>query len=507
MDKKGKVYIIGAGPGDPDLITVKGMNALYEADTVLYDKLANTELLKYCKVDAEYIFAGKEAGKHYMKQEETIKQMIKSAKSGKTVVRLKGGDPLIFGRGAEEGVALREAGVDFEIIPGISAATGAGAYAGIPLTHRNVVTQTVFVTAHETPGKETTQVDWNNLAQMNNTSIVIYMGGALLPKIIETLIENGMPEDMPSAVVEHACLPCQRSLTAKLKELPGKVKEMGLKAPMVTIISPTAELHEKLNWYEKKPLFGKKIVVTRARDQARSLYKILSSQGALAIPFPCIRTASAGSSEEIIGLIFSNDFDWMVFSSENGVRWFFKLLQNGYRDARILKNIKIAVIGSGTAEKLREFGLNYDFMPSSFTSEYLVDELTAKYDIKGQRFLRIKGCFKRDPLTEGLRKKGGDVIPCEVYDLTGDKPDQEWINYLKEKGADAVLFTSISTVDNFYSILGEKEANKLFKTTRAVAIGPVTGGALEQRGVTNLTIAGKHNLEGLVETLIETFNC
>ena len=501
--EKGKVYLIGAGPGDPGLITVNGINALKEADVVLYDKLANPELLGECRSDAEMIFVGKAAGHHYVKQEDTIKLMIEKANSGNIVARLKGGDPLIFGRGSEEAVELVSEGIKFEFIPGVTAAAGATAYAGIPLTHRNMATQCVMLTAHEAPGKEESQIEWERLAGMKNTTIVIYMGAAMLPEISKTLIDFGMDENHPAAVVQNGTLPEQRSISGTIKTIPQLVSEKGLKPPLITILGPTVSLREKINFFENKPLFGRRIVVTRAKDQAASFYKMLRELGAEPVPFPVIKTEQANPKTNL-ETVLENKYEWTVFSSENGVRWFFSLLNDNGKDARVLGNSRVAAIGSGTQKKLKEMGIIADFVPETYTSRALVDELASKYDLAGRNVLRVKGYFEQDPLTENLVKKGAEVHPLEVYRLEKDEPTDMQKDNLMNNGAEAIVFTSGSTVDNMLSVLGERSAEVLMNTI-PIAIGPVTATKLEERGILHYIMADQHDLDGIILKLLELF--
>lgn len=499
----GKVYLIGAGPGAADLITEKGGKILKSADIILYDKLASPQLLAICKKGAEKIFVGKEAGKHHVKQEDTIKIMLEKAKDGKTVARLKGGDPYIFGRGSEEAIELVENGIDFEIVPGITAASGATAYAGIPLTHRGLVTQCVLLTAHEAPGKEDSQIEWEKLAKMKHTTIVIYMGARLLPKITETLLGNGMPADTPAAIVQNGTMPNQRSFSGTLARLPEIASDNALKPPLISIIGPTAAMREEINWFEKKPLFGKRIVVTRAKDQAQTTYDKLEALGAEPLAFPVIRTELTVPDLDIREMFNNIIYDWALFSSENGVRYFFEALQLQNLDARIIGKTKIAAIGSGTARKLNSFGIFPDFIPSKFTSESLVEELAELEHFIGKKYLRVKGYFKQDPLTDKIREKGGAVDTIEVYDLAAEVPDETLADDLTENGADSVMFTSTSTVHNFFAALGDEKAREILASALPLSIGPVTASALEELGIKNFISSKVHTIDGMLETLLE----
>jgi uroporphyrinogen III methyltransferase/synthase len=501
MKKKGIVYLVGAGPGDVGLITVKGLKQLREADVVLHDNLANSFLLSECKADCVRIFVGKEAGLHHVAQDKTTELLIKYAKQGKKVVRLKGGDPLIFGRGSEEAIALNKAGIDFEIIPGVTAASGASAYAGIPLTHRNLVAQTVFVTAHEQSGKKSPHVDWVSLAKMKNTTLVIYMGVSQIENVVSKLLNAGMPEKTRAAVVENGTLNSQRTFVTSVNVLPKLVKSNDIKAPAIFIIGPTADNYKLMGWFEKKQLHGKRIVCTRAEDQSKSLFDLLNEKGAVVVPFSTIRTEISIPKMKIQALLSKNKFDWLVFSSENGVRYFFDLLNKEKLDSRILSGIKIAAIGSGTGKKLNEYGIYADFVPRKFTSESLVKELSKKENLKGKKILRVKGNFLNDPLTDGLTVCAAKVTTYEVYKTYKAKPDKQTIKDLLNKKADAIMFTSMSTVTNFFEIIGNKKSLDILNNSLTLAIGPVTAEELKRRGVKKVHISKLHTIDGMVDEL------
>ena len=499
--KKGKVYIIGAGPGDAGLLTVKGKEFLAMADLVLFDRLANEDLLKHCKTDAELLFVGKAAGKHFVKQEETIRIMIDNAKQGRTIARLKGGDPFIFGRGSEEALALIEENIEFEVVPGVTSALGVSSYAGIPLTHRNLVVQTVFITAHESPNKDESQVDWKTLAKLKNTNLCIYMGVSKIKEVCKTLIENGLDPTTPAAAIQNGTLPTQRSFSTTVSELSLEIKKRDFKPPVLIIIGATADMNQSLSWFEKKPFFGKRIVSTRAKDQNQSLYNLLTQKGATVLPLSVIRTELSDINNSIKKILNDIKTDWIIFTSENGVRYFFELLKRENLDSRALGGIKIATIGTGTGKKLSEYNIIADFIPSKFTSASLIEELPKKHDIVGKRFLRVKGDFTSDPLTEGLIKCDAFVETIEVYKIKKDLPDEKLIIDLKTNGADVFLFTSISTVTNFFSVLGNDKALELLGNGIALAIGPVTGEALRKKGVGNTQEADEHTIFGLIDKL------
>lgn len=499
----GKVYIVGAGPGDEGLLTIKAKEMLSIADVVLYDNLLNPRILRYCKEDAEKIYVGKQAGKHSFPQEAINQKLVDYSKEGKVVVRLKGGDPLIFGRGSEEALFLTEAGIDYEIIPGITSASGASAYSGIPLTHRNIVTQCIFVTAHEAPNKENSQVQWDLLAKLKNTTIVIYMGARLINKIAEILIENGMSEDTPIAIIHNGTLPEQTTIISNLE----KVRSFSaddVKPPVISIIGDTVSLHNKLCWFERKKLFSKRIVITRAEDQADKLYKLLNDEGAWVLLLSSIK-AEFSSPKVQLSETLKNKYDWIIFSSANGVRYFFKELFDEGLDSRALFGSKIAVIGSATAEHLGYYGITADFVPSQFTSKSLIEELLAKLDLSNERILRVKGDFENDFIVDYLVKAGACVDACEVYKIKQGEPNIEIINDIIQNGADAFIFTSSSTVVNFFNIMGESALN-LLKNATVISIGPITTNKLLEYGITKVYTAAEQSIKGIFEIILGIYS-
>lgn len=499
--RKGKVYLVGAGPGDIGLITVRGKELIAKADVILYDNLANSLLLNDAKPNAELIYVGKKANEHIVKQDRIIDLMIEKAESGLNVLRLKGGDIYVFGRGSEEALALNDKGIEFEVVPGITAATGATAYAGIPLTHRKLVTQCVFVTAHEAPDKKEQQVEWEHLAQMKHTTIVIYMGASMISNVVDILIKNGMPEETPAAVIQNGTLPNQRSVSGILKNIPEIIRTNGLTPPLITIISPTIELRDKINWFENRPLSGKKIVVTRAVDQAVELIDKLNSLGAETIHLPVIKTES--KKIEDIGTVFEGHHDWVLFTSENGVRYFFEQLNERDLDSRFFSDMKIAAVGSQTAKALKRFGLKADLVPSSYTSATLLQELIDGFEIRGKKFLRIKGYFDNDPLTEGIKKNGGYVNAVSCYELQSNTPTNFQTSKVIDNKIDAVLFTSVSSIDNFYSALGNEAADKVLRSTNPVVIGPVTAKGFAKYGITKFIESKIQTIDGMIKELLE----
>lgn len=505
MEFKGKVYLVGAGPGDPDLITIRGMELLKNADVVLYDRLANDSLLKFCSENTELIFVGKEANRHPIPQEEIIKILIEKAKSNNKIIRLKGGDPFIFGRGSEEALALFEKGIEFEVIPGITAGIGASAYSGTPLTHRNIVTQCLFITAHESPEKNESQIQWELLAKLKNTTLVIYMGASTLPQTVEKLLSYGMDSETPSIIVQNATLPSQRHYISKLHLIPDLLKRENIKPPIITIIGETAVFSENLNWFSSKALFGKKIVCTRAEDQSASLTKKLEQNGAFVINFSVIKTKIYKPPQKLTDIL-SKNYDWVIFSSENGVRYFFNLLFNEKADARVLGKSKVACIGKETAAKIKDYGVIADFVPSAFTSSVFIDEFLKSFELINKKILRVKGDFQKDYILDSLIEKGFYIDPLQVYSIIKSQPDDKIINNLLNNGADAFLFTSSSTVTNFFDIFGHNQALNLLNKSKVFAIGPVTKATLKDFKVKDIIMSATHSIEGLSNTLIQHFS-
>ncbi len=499
------VSLVGAGPGDAGLITVKAVERLKTADIVLYDRLANAELLQYCRPDAELYFVGKAAAYHFVKQEDTIQMLINAARQGKNVVRLKGGDPLIFGRGSEEAIALRQAGIEFEFVPGVTAGIAAATYAGIPITHRNLVTKCVFITAHEDPSKAQSQNDWAEIAKLKNTTIVIYMGVGNAPEIAKILIAEGYDSSMPLAIIENGTHTSQRTFVTTLAAVGETIKNNDIKPPAIFVIGPTVSLKSELDWFEQKHLFGVKIAATRAADQIRSLCAELNELGAEVIPFSVIGTKQIVPTHPLKEILSAKKYDWLLFTSENGVRYFFTLLELENLDARTLANMKIAAIGKGTAAKLHEFKINADFIPKEYTSEALLKEFPERENAAALSFLRVKGDFRNDFLLDGLRELNAEVDTVEVYKIIKTKPDENTINKILVDGCDAVTFTSQSTVNNFFDIFGKEKAKELFRRAIPFAIGPVTAEALKLHGIDNYITATPHTIDGIVATIKEYF--
>jgi uroporphyrinogen III methyltransferase/synthase len=463
----GKVYLVGAGPGDPGLLTIRAAQLLESADVVMTDALVSPPILARIPKSTEVIYVGKRAGAHTVPQDQTNRILIDKAREGKRVVRLKGGDPFVFGRGGEEAEELVEAGIEFEVVPGISSGIAGPAYAGIPVTHRDHATAVMFVTGHESD--DSTGIDWQTLARFNGT-IVFYMGIANLGTISRKLRENGRRADQPVALVSRGTTPKQRTVVGTLENIEDVSR--GIETPALIIVGTVVELHEKISWFEKKPLYGKRVVVTRAREQASDLKRMLEESGAEVVEFPTIEIGAPASFESLDRVIASiDDYQWIVFTSTNGVNAFFDRLAGAGKDARALAGRMIAAVGESTAQSLRSRGINPDLIPPRFQSAALLPLL--EKDQRGIRTAVIRAAAGSDELIDELRKRGGEVdlaIAYETRPVTGDLQSLENI--------DIVTFTSGSTVDHFFGAI----ENGIAKHARLASIGPMTTEAIRRHG-------------------------
>ncbi len=497
---EGKVYLIGAGPGDPELISVKGLKYLKRADVVIYDNLVNKKLLKNVKNRAEIIYVGKESGHHTFDQEQINKLLIKKAKEGKVVVRLKGGDPFIFGRGGEEALALSESGIKFEIIPGITAATAVPAYAGIPITHRGITSTLAFITGHETPLKEESHIDWSKISTGIGT-LIFFMGVKNLKNIVNNLIKHGRDENTPVAIVRWGTLPKQKVISANLKNIIKIAEKENIKPPALIIIGEVVKLRDKLNWYESKPLFGKKIVVTRSRTQASKLVDLLEEYGAETIEVPTIKFEYLEKSNSLNKAINQiKKFEWLIFTSVNGVRSFFKRFFSLKKDIRELANIKIASIGPATKNEIESFYLKVDFQPSKYFAECFVEEFIKKNNVKNKNILLIRADKARDYIEKELIKSGANVTSVIGYrTLLEDLESSKIFEILDRGEVDWVTFTSSSTARNFFNIY---KGQKKFKIA---SIGPITSRTIKESGFSPDAEAEEHTIPGLVKAILEYY--
>ncbi|HEY4305276.1 MAG TPA: uroporphyrinogen-III C-methyltransferase [Gemmatimonadaceae bacterium] len=504
---RGIVYLVGAGPGDPGLLTLRGGELLVTCDAIVYDALANPALLALAQVadrpkPVEMHDVGKRGGTTDSARQDDINELlVRLGKAGKRVVRLKGGDPLVFGRGSEEAQALAEAGVPFEIVPGVTAGIAAPAYAGIPVTHRGMATSVTFVTGHEDPTKEATQVNWDALAKAGGT-IVLYMGVKTLPNIASALVDGGMRADTPAAAIQWGTYARQRTVTATLTTLSDAITREGLSAPVITVIGPVAALRDEIGWFDRRALFGRRIVVTRARSQAASLTDRLLAAGAEVIEMPATRIEETDPAPLNAALENLDEFDWLIFTSQNGVRIFWDALRASDRDARALAGVKIAAVGPATAEALLEHGLAVDIAPDRFVAEALIDELRDRGDMKGKRVLYAAAEAARETLQEGLGEMGANIHRVTLYRSVPDGEGARELRQKIERGeADLVTFTSASSVKAFVEAVGIDVAIKL----PAASIGPVTTDAAEKIGLEVMIEAGRSTIDGLAESIAEHF--
>ncbi|MDP2210124.1 MAG: uroporphyrinogen-III C-methyltransferase [Candidatus Aquicultor sp.] len=500
----GKVFLVGAGPGDPKLITLRGLECIAQADVLIYDRLATNLLFEHAKPGVEYIYVGKAEGKHSVKQSDINQILVDKAKEGNIVTRLKGGDPLIFGRGGEEALTLFENGIDFEFVPGVSSGNAVPAYAGIPVTHRGMTSTVAYVTGHEDPSKPNTDIDWKSLVGIG--TIIFYMGMRNLPKIVEQLTANGRSDQTPVAVIRWGTTPQQQTVIGTLSDIVQRVTEVELKAPCIIIVGEVVSLREKLCWYEKKPLFGKRILVTRAKEQAGAFSDLLSDLGGQVIEIPTIKIADPdsfdGVDRALKRLESGPGYDWIIFTSANGVEYFIKRMKDLEKDIRILAGSKIAVIGPATARAVKRLLVNIEIMPKEFVAEGLIDEFDRE-GVEGKSILIPRAKVARNILPDTLKQMGAEVDVAEAYQTVLDNDAALRIKELLVKGAiDIATFTSPSTIDNFAKLVGP-DLHQLIDGLAIAVIGPVTAEAVKKLGLNVDIIAGEYTVPGLVEAIVE----
>jgi len=474
-----------------------------EADVVVYDRLAPEALLGYARPEAERIYVGKKPGNPTMSQEEINALLVEKGRAGMTVVRLKGGDPYIFGRGGEEALALKSAGLPFEVVPGVTSGVAVPAYAGIPVTHRNVSTSLAFVTGHEDPTKGRTNVDWKKLANGADT-LVLYMGVGRLQEISTGLIAAGKSQDTPVACVRWGTVPEQRTVTGTLQDIADRVAEAGLKPPAIIVVGEVVALREAgLDWYERRPLFGRRVVVTRARAQAGELSTELERLGAEVHEFPTIEISPPEDFGPLDAAIHDLDsFGLVVFTSVNGVEAFLKRLRHYGLDLRALpQDAKVAAIGPATAERIREAGLRVDVVPEEYRAEALIEALGTR-SLAGERVLLPRAKVAREILPEKLREAGAEVVVPPAYESVPSADGKEALSLRLQSGEmDCVTFTASSTVENFIGAFGAEEAAQLLAETRVACIGPITADAARKRGLRVDAEAKEYTIPGLVEAV------
>jgi uroporphyrinogen III methyltransferase/synthase len=481
----GRVHLVGAGPGDPGLITLRAAELIAEADVILHDRLIPPEALAGARPDAEIVYVGKEGGGPQMAQEDIDRLLVERASAGAVVVRLKGGDPFVFGRGGEEALVCRAAGIPFEVVPGITAGVAAPAYAGIPVTHRDVASGVAFVTGHEDPAKPDSALDWPALAAFPGT-LVFYMGVRALPRIAERLVAGGRAPAEPVAVVERGTLPAQRTLLATLADVAERAAAEGIRAPAVTVVGPVAALREQLAWLEARPLHGRTVAVTRARAQASALAARLRTLGAAVVEAPAIRTQPLPAALPDLG-----GYDVLCVTSPNGAHELFARLAAADADARALAGLTVAAIGPGTARALGEHGIRPDVVPARAVAEGLVESLAS---VEMRRALIVRGQEGRDVLPDALLERGAEVDVLVLYETVAEPLDEATAR--AAAGADYLTFTSASTVRFFLAAAGSLAG------PRIASIGPATSAALREAGVEPDLEADPHTPDGLVAALV-----
>ncbi len=502
MAKKGMVYIIGAGPGDPGLITLRGVECIAAADVIVYDYLVAPEILRHARKDARLIYAGKQGGNHTLSQWQINELLVAEGGTGAIVARLKGGDPFIFGRGGEEAEALREKGIPFEIVPGISSAVAVPAYAGIPLTHRSHTVSVAFVTGHEDPTKGKSDLEWKTLAGIG--TLVFLMGVKNLPSIAENLINNGKDPETPAALIRWGTTSRQQTLTGKLHNIAQKAEESGFAPPSIFVVGTVVGLRDSMNWFETRPLFGRGIVITRPEKQAEELEKLLYTRGARVVKFPVIDIVH---SEDLLPLDNAieklDSYHWIVFTSANGVSFFFRRLRELGKDLRELKGVKIAAIGPATASAVEAMGIRVDLVPEEFISEGVVRSF-AGFDMQGARVLLPRAEEARDVIPEGLAKMGATIDVATAYRTVCSERDPSELTPLFENGEiDVITFTSPSTVFNFLKIMGADFT--LPSGVRVATIGPVTEAAAKKAGLPVHIRQERYTIPELVDAITASF--
>jgi uroporphyrinogen III methyltransferase / synthase len=493
--RPGVVYLVGAGPGEPGLMTARSLELIAAADSIFYDRLIPPGALAGARDDAELVYVGKRPGIPSVPQEEIGERLVEAARAGRGVVRLKGGDPFVFGRGGEEGEALREAGVEFEVVPGVTAGVAATAYAGIPVTHRDDASAVAFVTGHEDPDKPESALDWDALARFPGT-LVFYMGVRRLPENAAALIEAGRDPAEPAAAIEKGTMDGQRTVVATLGTIAEAVEREGVGAPALIVVGAVAARREQLGWLERRPLHGRRVVVTRARAQASTLAATLRDLGAEVVELPAIRIEPRLSGTEVRDAVAGiGDYSLVCLTSPNGVRLLFEALAEVGLDARALAGAAVAAIGPGTARALAEHGIAADVVPERFVAEALVEAL-AGIEVEGRRVLVARAAEARDVLPDALRERGAEVDVVALYETVREEPDPDAVE--AARGADYVSFTSSSTVANLTEALGDRFP----AGARVVSIGPVTSEAARAAGLRVDVEAERHDVDGLIAALL-----
>lgn len=497
---KGLVYLVGAGPGDPELITVKGLRVMEQADVIIYDRLVNSRLLKHARAEAEILYVGKSPQENAFSQEKINRLIAQKAKEGKMVVRLKGGDPFVFGRGGEEAEYLKSEQVPFEIVPGITSAIAAPAYAGIPVTHRDFSSSFAVITGTH---KGSAWVDWRELAKSTET-LVFLMGMKNLPFIIDQLIQNGREPTTPIALIQWGTTIEQKVVIGNLGNIEQKVSNSSFQSPVIIIIGQVVQLHEKLRWFEKKPLFGQRILITRGQEQSKELADKIMDLGGEPLELPVIRMVPPRKCQELDqALQRLDEYDWVIFTSVNGVKFFFERLKERKIDIRKMAKAKIAVVGPKTKEVIEEKGIIIDCIPREHVAESLIETLRSMVS-SGERVLLPRSDIARNLLPLELKKMGCHVEAVDAYDtIVADEKTDEVVKKLQEGLIHVITFTSSSTVRNFRQIISEitDSWQDLIVNIKVVCIGPITAQTAQELGFTVDAVANPYTIDGLIKAL------
>lgn len=503
----GHVYLVGAGPGDPKLLTVGGKECLESADVVLYDHLANPTFLKYVPHHAERIYVGRKGRESYRDQHEINALLVSKAQEGKCVVRLKGGDPFVFGRGGEEAEIMADSGIPFTVIPGVTAAVAVPAYAGIPVTHRTLASTVAFVTGHEDPTKPESAMEWPRLASAEGT-LVFLMGMKNLPHIVDRLIQEGKPSTTPVAAIRWGTYARQRTVVGTLANIVEKVTEAKLSPPTVIVVGEVVRLRDRLNWCETRPLFGKGVLVTRPRAQAPALSNLLAEQGAEPIECPTLEICPPESWDSVDEAIHElSTYDWVIFTSVNGVQAFMGRLRFHQKDARSLANARICCIGPQTKEEASRWGIVADLVPPVFQAEGILESLGG-LGVKGQRILIPRAKVAREILPQQLGEMGADVRVVHGYQAVLPEMEHEPIcDRFRNQDIQYLTFTSSSTVRNFCQLFADRqEMHKLTQDVTVACIGPITAKTVQDEGLSVDIVAAENTVPALVDAIVAHAN-
>ena len=499
MIEAGKVYLVGAGPGDPGLITARGLEILREADAVVFDRLASPKLLAEARDDAELIDAGKRRDDHRMTQDEINAELVRLAQEGKSVCRLKGGDPFVFGRGGEEALALVEEGLDWEVVPGITSPIAAPAYAGIPVTQRGMSASFTIVTGSEDPDKPDSLIDWHALANIGGT-LAFVMGWKSMPEIVSALIENGMDRETPAALVQWGTTTQQHSVTGPLCDIVKTGVDAGIGAPVILLVGQVASLRDELKWFDARPLFGRKVLVTRARTQASRLADALESVGATTVQFPAIEVVPVSDPVQLDDRIkHLKDYDWVAFTSANAVKAVWDRMEALELDSRAFHNAKIAAVGPSTSRALAAIGLRADLVPDRFDADALVDKFEDEKSLP-TRLLFPRSAIGREALPTRLREMGVRVDEVTAYETKMPETSGAEARAAYEAGIDVTTFTSSSSVKNLVALMGGDV--ELINGTLVACMGPITAEAAKESGIRVDLMAERQTIDGLVEAIV-----